>query len=112
MTHETEDSQITVILANPLTGSLLTIASGLAFLFLLMILPLVGAAGYATSYYRTNFTAFLCVLLFSLLLAVLAVISKMARRKIDGSPLPWMSICLCGVFVVLLISLLGGLLHI
>jgi hypothetical protein len=96
----------------PLVGTLLTILSGLSFLFVSMLLPLVGRAGAATAYAGKNFTAFLGVLLLSLVLAVLAIVSKLERRKLDQSPLPYLSFGLCGICVLLLVALLTGLLSI
>ena len=96
----------------PWVGSLFTILSGLSFLVLCMILPLVGKAAYVVSYYNKNFITFLVVLLVSLLLAVLAIASKMARRKIDNSPLPVFSILMAGLCTLLLLALMTGLLHI
>jgi hypothetical protein len=93
-------------------GTGLTIAGGLSFLFLCMILPLVGKAGVQTVHYRENFFAFLAVLLLSLLLSSAATAAKLMRRRIDRSPLPWMSIALTALCVLLLVSLVTGLLHI
>ncbi|MCB1068930.1 MAG: hypothetical protein H7A43_01900 [Verrucomicrobia bacterium] len=93
-------------------GSLLTILSGLSFLFMCMTIPLVGKAAVMTSHAAANFYTFLAILLLSLTLAVLATISKLERRKVDGSPLPWFSFILVGVCLLLLVSLLLGLLKI
>lgn len=93
-------------------GTALTIAGGLSFLFLCMILPLVGKAGVQTVHARQNFYAFFAVLLVSLLLSSAATAAKLMRRRIDHSPPPWMSITLTAFCVLLLISLLTGLLHI
>jgi hypothetical protein len=93
-------------------GTGLTIAGGLSFLFLCMILPLVGKAGVQTVHYRQNYLAFLSVLLLSLVLSSAATAAKLMRRRIDRSPLPWMSITLTALCVLLLISLFAGLLHI
>lgn len=93
-------------------GTALTIAAGLSFLFLCMILPLVGKAGVKTVHARENFLAFLGVLLLTLTLSVAATAAKLHRRRIDRSPMPWMSITLTGLCLLLLVSLLTGLLHI
>ena len=88
----------------PIVGSFFTILSALSFYLVCMILPLVGPAaahgsgspGATTSAnYHQNFVAFLTVLLISLALAVLALISKLERRKIDQSPFPLYSAGLC-----------------
>jgi hypothetical protein len=44
------------------------------------------------------------VVFLSLVLAGLAAFSKLARRKVDGSPLPWASFLLVGLDVLLLIA--------
>lgn len=93
-------------------GTALSIAGGLSFLFLCMILPLVGKAGVQTVHAKQNFYAFLAVLMVSLLLSGAATAAKLMRRKIDHSPLPWMSISLSALCVLLLVSLFAGLLHI
>ena len=99
-------------LSTPWVGTVLTVASGLSFLFVCMFLPLVGKAGAAVPYARQNFFAFLAILLISIAFAGLATFSKIARRKIDGSPLPKFSIILLGLGALLLVALLTGLLHI
>ena len=96
----------------PLVGTLLTVLSGLSFLVVCMILPLVGRAGASVSFARQNFFTFLGIVLLSLGLAALAIISKLERRKIDGSPLPYLSIILGAICIVLLVALLTGLLSI
>lgn len=93
-------------------GSVLTIAAGLSFLFVCMTLPLVGKAGVQTVHARENFFAFLAALLVSLLFSVAAAAAKLARRHIDQSPPPYLSIGLAALDVLLLVSLLAGLLHI
>ena len=69
-------------------GTALTIAAGLSFLFVCMILPLVGKAGVQTVHAKQNHYAFLAALLVSLLLSAAATGTKLARRRIDRSPLP------------------------
>jgi uncharacterized membrane protein SirB2 len=98
--------------AQPLVGSALTVLSGLAFLFLCMILPLVGKAGAAVPHAPQNFVAFFAALVVSFVLAGAAVLSKLARRRHDQSPPPYFSMALCLVYTVLLVALLGGLLKI
>jgi hypothetical protein len=105
--------------ARPIVGSFFTILSAVSFYMMCMILPLVGPAaahgsgspGATTAaHYHQNFMFFLTVLLISLALAVLALISKMERRKIDQSPFPLYSTGLCAVCVFLVIALLTGML--
>ncbi|MBP7829676.1 MAG: hypothetical protein KA248_07135 [Kiritimatiellae bacterium] len=107
--------------ARPIVGNLLSLAAGLSFLFLCMILPLVGPAAMRGSgspgagpvpHARFNFLTFLGVLLLSLALSVLAYFSKMDRRKKDGSPLPVYTIGLFVVLLFLLVALFMGLLEI
>jgi hypothetical protein len=103
----------------PVVGSIFTILSAISFYVLCMILPIVGPAashgsgspGATTaSHYHQNFIAFLTVLLISLVLAVLALISKLERRKIDQSPFPLYSAGLCVVCVFLVVALFTGML--
>lgn len=100
------------VLARPAVGTALTIASGLAFLFLCMILPLVGKAGVMRDHYTANFVAFLMVLILTGVLAGLAVYSKLQRRHIDASPLPKFSMLILGLSVLLFLALVSGLLKI
>jgi hypothetical protein len=100
------------ILARPEVGTALTIASGLSFLFLCMILPLVGKAGAQTAHYGKNFAAFLAVLFITGGLAGLAVYAKLLRRRQDASPLPKFSLSILGLSLLLLIALIAGLLKI
>lgn len=93
-------------------GTALTIAAGLSFLFVCMILPLVGKAGVQTVHAKQNHYAFLAALLVSLFLSIAATWAKMARRRVDQSPLPVLSLTLTGLCLLLLISLFAGLLKI
>ncbi len=101
-------------IARPVVGSVLTAVSAVAFLFLFMILPLVGSAGQAAAipYAGKNFAFFLFVLLVCMALAGMAVASKLARRRLDGSPLPYASLGLLGMGAVLLLLLVSGALRI
>lgn len=94
----------TISFATPWVGTLFTVLSGLVFTFLCMILPLVGKAAKVVPHYEQNRKAFLAVVFLSLILAGLAAVSKMARRKVDGSPLPLASFVLVGLDVLLLIA--------
>lgn len=90
--------------ATPWVGTLFTALSGLVFAFLCMILPLVGKAAKVVPHYEQNRKAFLAVVILSLALAGLAAFSKLARRKVDGSPLPLASFGLIGLDVLLLLA--------
>lgn len=92
----------------PAVGTGLAVASGLSFFFLCMILPLVGPAGSRVPHAGQNKAAFMSVLIFTFVLAALSVYSKLGRRKIDGSPLPYFSAGLCAVCVLTLVILLFG----
>ena len=94
------------VIFRPATGTALAVASGLSFFFLCMILPLVGPAGSRVEHASQNKVAFLAVLLVTFTLAALSVFSKLGRRKIDDSPLPFFSFGLCGVCILTLVILL------
>lgn len=111
MAKQEEQSNKSLI-SDPMVGSILTVASGICFLVLGMILPLVGRAAALTPYYGRNKTAFLGVVLLSIVLAGAAIFSKLQRRKIDQSPLPYFSILLLGLSTMLLLAFLMGLLAI
>ena len=96
--------------ARPEVGSILAVLAGLSFLFLCLLLPLVGKAGAEKPFARHNFFAFLGVLLFTLALCGVAIGSKMMRRRRDGSPPPVMALTLAGLCGLLFVALLAGLL--
>ncbi len=93
-------------------GTALTALSGIAFLFVCMILPLVGKAGVATVHARQNHIAFLVTLLLALGLGIAATYSKLQRRKLDQSPLPHFTLLLTVLNSLLLLALVTGLLKI
>lgn len=108
-------------LLRPRVGNLLTIAAGLSFYFLCMILPLVGPAAMRGSgspgagpvpHARANYLTFLGVLLLSMFLAGLALFSKLGRRRLDRSPFPWHTFGLLAIEILILIALLTGLIWI
>lgn len=99
-------------LADPVVGTVCTVASGLSFILVCMLLPLVGKSGSVTMHARENFLAFLAAVLLSLILAALATYAKIERRKLDGSPRPNFSIVLCILSGLLLLALLTGILRI
>lgn len=96
----------------PEVGTFLTVLSGLAFLFVCMILPLVGKAAVATVHVRQNTLAFTTVLVLTLALAIAATWSKWARSRVDQSPRPYFSLILAGLSALLLLALALGLLKI
>lgn len=97
---------------NPVLGSTLTVLSWLSFLILCMLLSMVGQAAAATPYAAQNRRAFGIFLLVSMVLSVLAVLSKLARRRIDESPLPYVSFGMLGLTVLLAIAFLARLLEV
>lgn len=105
-------STATPVLARPEVGTILTILSGLFFLLLGMLLPLVGKAGVQTPHYGKNFAMFLTILLITLVLSGLSIKSKLDRRAIDQSPRPWLSIMIGTLSLLLLVALFTGLLKI
>ncbi len=107
-----EPEATTPFFSQPAVGSVLTVLSGLAFLFICMILPLVGKAGVATVHARENNIAFSAVLVLALVLAVLASISKLQRRRVDQSPRPYFSIVLAALAGLLMVAHVAGLLRI
>lgn len=116
---EKQDTANLPFFERPVVGSFFTILSALSFYLVCMILPLVGPAAAhgsgspgatAAANYHQNFVAFLTVLLISLALAVLALISKLQRRKIDQSPFPLYSAGLCAVCGFLVFALFAGML--
>jgi hypothetical protein len=98
--------------AIPAVGTCLTVLSALSMLVVCMLLPMVGAAGSATPFARQNRDIFALYVLLSLLLSVAAIVSKMARRAVDGSPRPISSFALCALNVAILLALFSGLLSI
>ena len=96
--------------ANALVGTTFTVLSGLSFLVVCMLLPMVGAAGNAAPFAEQNRRAFAIFLLVSLALSLLAIGSKLARRKVDQSPRPAFSFALCALTTLLLVALFTGML--
>lgn len=112
MTSSSQASGAPPFFTRPEVGTFLTVLSGLAFLFVCMILPLVGKAGVATEHVGQNTAAFTVVLVLTLALAVAASWSKWARSRLDQSPRPYFSLILAGLTVLLLLAQALGLLKI
>ena len=100
------------VFALPAIGTTFTVLSGLSFLLVCILLPMVGPAGAATMFAAQNTQAFTIYVLISLVLSLAAIGSKTSRRAIDGSPLPISSMALCGLDILLLIALYANLLRI
>ena len=97
------------LLSNPIFGNVLTLAAGLGFFVLGILLPLVGPAAAMTDHYERNRNSFHTVAFLALILAVLALVTKLRRRKIDGSPFPKMSAGLVALYVlIILLERLGA----
>jgi predicted transporter len=104
--------RIRATFAHPVTGSTLTVLSGLSFLLVCMLLPMVGPAGAATPHAARNHQVFSTILLLALVLSGFAIASKIARRRRDQSPPPWLSMTLSVVLALLFVALHAGLLRI
>lgn len=106
-------------LAEPRVGNVLSVLFGLLFLFLCMILPLVGksaahgsgspGAGPMDTLWK-NHLFFSISLLLTLLSGAGALYSKILRRREDGSPYPKATAGLLAVCVLLLLCYVTGLL--
>ena len=106
-------------LADPRVGNVLSVLFGLLFLFLCMILPLVGksaahgsgspGAGPMDTLWK-NHLFFSISLLLTLLSGAGALYSKLLRRREDGSPYPKATAGLLAVCVLLLLCYVTGLL--
>lgn len=109
------------LLASPRLGNFLSVLFGLLFLFLCMIVPLVGksathgsgspgAAPMDTLW--KNHLFFSMTLLLTLLSGAGALASKLLRRRDDGSPYPKATAGLLSVCVLLLLCYVSGCLKI
>ena len=106
-------------LADPRVGNVLSVLFGLLFLFLCMILPLVGksaahgsgspGAGPMDTLWK-NHLFFSISLLLTLLSGAGALYSKLLRRREDGSPYPKATAGLLVACVLLLLCYVTGLL--
>ena len=107
------------LLSSPRVGNVLSVLFGLLFLFLCMILPLVGksaahgsgspGAGPMDTLWK-NHLFFSISLLLTLLSGAGALYSKLLRRREDGSPYPKATAGLLAVCVLLLLCYVTGLL--
>jgi len=102
-----EENRFKEWLKNPQFANALAIAAWIFFYFLCMLLPLVGPAGSRVEYASKNRLAFLTVLLLTMALAASASFLKMKRRPKDGA-LPYWSLGLCGICVMVFIILISG----
>ena len=101
-------SEFKTLLQKPVTGSALSVAAGISFFYNCVMMPLVGRAGSSAPHAAKNHLAFLAVLGLTFTLAALATWSKLTRRAEDKSPLPYWSLGLCGICVVLFVLQITG----
>lgn len=106
------NAELKKLFLKPVTGSVLTVASGVSFFYTCALMPLVGRAGSSSPDADKNKLAFLAILGLTFTLAALATGLKMMRRKEDQSPLPIWSLALCAVCAILFVLLMSGLLAI
>lgn len=107
--------------ATPRVGDTLTIAAGVLFLLLCMMLPLVGPAaahgsgspGATTAaHFASNRAAFSVMLGLTLSVAGLATVAKLAVRSRVGGRLPFIALGIDAACVGILIAYAAGLLQI
>lgn len=89
-------------------GDALSVLGGISFLFVCMILPLVGPAGVATAHRRANELAFIAALVAVTVLAGSAVTWKLMRRPRENGSFPWFSSGLLAACLVLWVVYLAG----
>jgi hypothetical protein len=98
--------------AHPATGTTLFVLAALSFVIVCILLPMVGPAGAAAPHAAHNHQVYSIILIVALGFSALSIASKLARRRHDQSPLPWLPIGLCSILAFLLITLHAGLLRI
>lgn len=107
--------------ATPRVGDTLTIAAGVLFLLLCMMLPLVGPAaahgsgspGATTAaHFGSNRMAFSVMLGLTLAVAGLATVAKLAIRSRAGGRLPYIAMGIDAACVGILVAYAAGLLRI
>lgn len=107
--------------ATPRLGDTLTIAAGVLFLLLCMMLPLVGPAaahgsgspGATTAaHFGSNRTAFSIMLGLTLSVAGLATATKLAVRSRQGGRLPFIAMGIDAACLGILVAYAAGLLQI
>ena len=97
----------TPLIFRPVTASTLAFSAGLAFYLLCMSMPLVGPAGSREEHAAQNKATFVSLLLLTLVLAAASAYSRMGRRRSEGGgALPWFSLGLCALCLVMLVIVL------
>jgi uncharacterized membrane protein YidH (DUF202 family) len=100
--------KVKFFLQKPVVGSVLAVASGISFFYNCVMMPLVGRAGAKAPHFGANRLAFLAALGLTFTLAALAAWSKMLRCSDDKSPLPYWSLGLCAICVILFVLQMTG----
>lgn len=96
------DTTDTPIIFRPATGSTLAFSAGLAFYLLCMSISLVGPSGSRVDHAGQNKATFVSLLLLTLLLAAASAYSRLGLRKQEGGALPWFSMGLCAICLMML----------
>ena len=86
----------------------LLLAAGIGFLFVCMVLPLVGKAAAMTGWFARNERAFVVVLAAETVLCVLALAAGLRRRASAGGSFPRAAAWLVGVCLFLMGAFLAG----
>lgn len=112
-----KEKQAVSFWTQPGVSQMLTVLAWLSFMFLCMILPLVGPAAVRGSgspgagpapFLAKNYVAFSSALAVSLVLASLALYARLRFRRVRGGAYPRSSVVLLGILVFALIALMGG----
>lgn len=103
------DNKNTPIVFRSSTGSVLAFSAGIFFYLVCMVMPLIGPAGSRVEHAGQNKATFVTLLVLTLLLAAASTYSRQGRRKLEGGALPWFSMGLSALcLVMLVIVLLNG----
>lgn len=100
------------MIEKPLFGNALSVLAGLLFMFVCMLLPLVGPAGVVMEFSDKNFTVFLTVLMLAALVSGAASAVNLLRRKREGGTLPYFPIGLFCISILTMLALGLGLLKV
>lgn len=97
----------------PLVGKIFSVASGLGFFAVVMLLPLVGPAGAKTEQAAINANTFMTVLLLTIVFSM-ACIRVTVRAREEGAPMktPWVSWSISVICTLILLAKVTGLLKI
>lgn len=97
----------------PLAGKIFSVASGLGFFAVILLIPLVGAAGARTEQSGLNSNTFMAVLLLTIVLSM-ASIRVTVRAREEGSKMktPWITWAISVICTLLLLAKLLGVLKV